>query len=108
MKFITYITNKINKAGKEQKDMVWAKTSISSKELYYFNKGVEELNLDTYVRGRGESKSYEVNGYKFEFGICAYTLDGYTKVETPDGITFDVKDPKYRNQRSVELRFYIG
>ena len=108
MKFITYITNKINKASKAQSDMVWSRTSISSKELFFFNKGLQTLDLDMYVRGRGEKKNYEVDGYKFEFGVHEYTLEGYTKVETPEGLIFEVKDLKYKNQRSVEVRFYVG
>lgn len=108
MKFIEYITNKINKAYKPESNMLWATTSISTKELYFFNKGIEKLDLDTYVRGRGESKKYEIQGYKFEFGVGAYDLKGYTQVETPEGIFFKISDIEYRNQKSVELRFYIG
>lgn len=108
MKFIEYIVKKIDRATKASEGALWVRTSISATELFYFNKGIEKLDLDNYVRGRGEKKNHEVGGYKFEFGIGDYDLKGYTKVETPEGVLFEVADIEYRNQKSVEVRFYVG
>lgn len=108
MKFIEYIVKKIERAAKANEGALWARTSISATELFYFNKGIEKLDLDNYVRWRGEKKNCEVDGYKFEFGIHEYTLEGYTQIETPEGVLFEVADIKYRNQKSVQVRFYVG
>ena len=107
MKFVTYITGKINKASKQESHALWSHISISTKELYFFERGMEANGIDTYVRGL-DTKTILVDGYTFKIGYDHNRRESFTTVTTPDGLTFEVSEPKYRNQRTVTVRFFVG
>ena len=107
MKFTDYIFAKKSKATKAEMHMLWASTSISRKEFFIFYKNIEKLELDTFVRGRGDKKTQKIDGLVFEFGVDENTLDTYVKVENKTGEVFIIKHPKYRTSKSVELKFLV-
>lgn len=107
MKFIEYLVEKGRKAGKQSVGALWATTSISSKEKFIFNKGIESLNFPFFRLHRGDKKTFEFEGYKFIFGV-GMDLVGYTQIETPAGDFIKVIDGSYKTQKSYQLKYFIN
>ena len=103
--FIDYIVKKNAKGYKGAHGACWNTLHISTREEYYFTKGLVDLGCFVYA-GTLEKKVFEIEGYTITIDNSCVRTGSYTMVETPDGVVFRIYDSEYKYQKSVKLQFY--